>query len=115
MKMEERQFNWFITTVVILGLFLVFTPVLFAPWFIRMNLMMMLWAPFNPLRITVFVLIIAIIAILMIGISKTTGKESKYNYDPGHAYSLEILKERYAKGEITREKYLKVKEDIERT
>jgi uncharacterized membrane protein len=39
---------------------------------------------------------------------------SKTQIERGKAKAIEILNERYAKGEITREDYIRMKEDLQR-
>ncbi|UCD97269.1 MAG: SHOCT domain-containing protein [Candidatus Bathyarchaeota archaeon] len=62
-----------------------------------------------------FLIPIVFLALVMVGIyyfvprSPTNGR-TLYNHDQN---ALEILKERYARGEITREQYLRMKGELE--
>jgi putative membrane protein len=67
---------------------------------------------FGPLGMILFwVVIILVIVLLIRGIrtSKGTGQES----GPAPESALEILKKRYARGEINKEEYLERKKDLE--
>jgi len=64
---------------------------------------------FMPLIPIVFLVLIALGAYYLI--TELAGQDRSESRDRGRAF--EILKERYARGEITREQFLKMKEELE--
>lgn len=71
------------------------------------------WMGFGPLSLIFWILIILAVVILFIFIinpkkAKSIFKKGTYEHDP-----YEILKTRYAKGEISKEEYEKIKKDLD--
>jgi putative membrane protein len=110
MSEEKRDMVWLIVVLVVL---IVVLPVLvwgmWGLWCGYMPRMMGFGWGFMFLIPLAFLVIIALGAYYLITEFMKTGRSP-----PGHSErALEMLKERYAKGEITREQYLKMKEDLE--
>jgi putative membrane protein len=59
-----------------------------------------------------FVAIIAAIIILIVKLVKRGGHYRDYYHGENKSGALDILKERYAKGEITKEQYESMKKDL---
>lgn len=64
-----------------------------------------------------FMFLIPVVFLVLVGVGAyylitefTSNDRSEYSHDKS---ALEILKERYAQGEITRKQYLKMKEELE--
>jgi len=56
----------------------------------------------------IFLIVIGVAVYLVVQATKSKGPESPYKETP-----MEILKKRYAKGEITKEEFEKMKKDLE--
>ncbi len=64
--------------------------------------------------IFIWLIIIAVIAAIIILVVNSTkqNKSSSRGIDSGHSAAVEKVKERYAKGEIDREEYKQMMEDL---
>ena len=63
----------------------------------------------------VFLIILAVMALLIVGIIlavRYLKRPGNAAFPPQHGRSLDILNERYAKGEITEEEYKKIKDNL---
>jgi putative membrane protein len=110
--MSEKKRD-LILLLVVLGVLIVILPVLMwgigGGYMLGMMGMMGYGWWFMPLILIVFLVLIVLGAYYLITeLAGQGGSESK-----GEGRALEILKERYARGEITREQYLKMKEELE--
>lgn len=107
---------WFWFALVVALVILVPLFLMWGPWGDYMSRMMGtgnygwgFWSPFTMLVVIAFLALIALgIYYLVTGVS--TGRESG---DGGTQRSLDILKERYAKGEITKEQFEEMKKAME--
>jgi uncharacterized membrane protein len=109
--MPEKKRNW-VWLIIVLVVLIVFLPVL----------MWMLWGGYMPGTMgmmgyasgLMFLIPIAFLVLIALGayylITESRTIESVPSRGEG---ALEILKERYAKGEITRKQFLKMKEALE--
>jgi putative membrane protein len=108
---KENNLIWLFVLVVVL---LVVLPVLMwglwgGGYMHGMTGMMGYGGWFTPLLLLAFLVLLALGAYYLI---KEFARPDRSV--PGHGErALEILKERYARGEITREEYLKMKEELE--
>jgi len=111
MPERKRDLIWLLgILVVLIGLVSVLPMLMWWPWGGYMQGMMGMmgygWGFMFLIPILFLVLIVLGAYYLFTEVSGQSRSESK-----GRA--LEILKERYANGDITREQYLKMKEDLE--
>jgi len=107
--------DWIWILVIAVTIVLVIPFFMWVAWGGMMRMMMPAWnigwfIPLIYLVLTVTTLIIAIFGVyyLVKRLSETTSTKVQ-RIDK----SLEILRERYARGEITREEYFKMKRDLE--
>lgn len=97
---------WILVAVV--ALIVILQALTMSPWMSGMMGMMGLgWIFMFIIPLAFLALIIQGVYFLVVG-----SKEARVQVSPTEK-ALEILKERYAKGEITREEYLKMKKDLE--
>ena len=68
-----------------------------------------IWWVWTMLFVTIVLALIAYAIYYLVTISSRTGRSSRYR----SRHALEILNERYARGEITREQFLKMREELE--
>lgn len=110
-----------IAILVIGGILMIFLPMLaWGVWSLRTRGMMGGWGmmgrggmmvygggPMILLSVVFIILLVAGVYLVLPGLGKPGAQVPRSENRP-----LEILKERYAKGEITREEYLRMKEEI---
>jgi putative membrane protein len=68
---------------------------------------------YGPAHIIIWLIIpIAIVAVVVWLVRSLTGPWPHHHLPPRHSAGLEVLEERYARGEINRDEYLQKKKDI---
>lgn len=114
---DSEDWVWILVVAIVLVIIIPFTIVPFTMWMGWGGMMRMMntsgagWV--IPLIYTVLTVVVVAVVVfgiyyLVKGLSEKTVSKSK-----GIDKSLEILKERYARGEITREEYLRMRRDLE--
>jgi putative membrane protein len=68
------------------------------------------WMPF--MGIIFWLLILVLIGAAVVAVVRTGSAQSRPENAPQRSTGLEILEERYARGEINRDEYLQKKQDI---
>ncbi len=114
---SSEDWVWILVVAIVLVIIVSFIIVPFTMWmgWGGMMRMMSTWGAgwVIPLIYTFFIVVVVAVAAfgiyyLVKGLSEKTVTESR-SLDK----SLEILRERYARGEITREEYLRMRKDLE--
>lgn len=111
--MSERK-RGLIWLIIVLGMVLIATLPIFMwmPWgWYMLGMMGMMGFSWSFMFLIPIVFLVLIVLGAYYIITELTGQGRSESGERGKA--LETLKERYAKGEITREQYLKMKEDLE--
>lgn len=71
------------------------------------------WTPWNGvLSLLLLILLILLVGAAILLFRAAVRSKSHPSADPGRATPLEVLQERYARGEIDREEYLQKKSDV---
>jgi putative membrane protein len=108
MKMTKDNY-WLIITIVIVGLAILLIGSVWNPLMLGMGMGMMGfgWG-------FMFIIPLVFLVFVILGVYLLIPELSRKNRAviTQHERPLDILKERYAKGEITREQYLKMKEEL---
>ncbi len=115
MSRKKRDMPWLVVALVVsIAILPVLVWGMWGPWYGYMPGMMGMmgsgwrWGFMSLIPLAFLVLIALGAYYLITEFTKTGGSP------PSHSQrALEILKERYAKGDITREQYLKMKEELE--
>ncbi len=114
---DSEDWVWILVVAIVLVIIIPFIVVPFTMWMGWGGMMRMMntWGAgwVIPLIYTILTVVVVAVAAfgiyyLVKGLSEKTAAKSKSIDKP-----LEILRERYARGEITREEYLRMRKDLE--
>jgi putative membrane protein len=110
---DSEDWVWILVTAVILIIAIPFF--MWVAWGGMMRMMMPAWniGWFIPLIYLILTITVIIIAVFGIYYLVKRLPEKTYTKIQKLDKSLEILRERYARGEITREEYFRMKKDLE--
>jgi putative membrane protein len=110
MKMTSKDYYWLIITIVIVGLAISLIGSVWNPLMLGMSMGMMGfgWG-------FMFIIPLVFLVFIILGVYLLIPELSRKNRSviTQREIPLDILKERYAKGEITHEQYLKMKEELQ--
>jgi putative membrane protein len=106
---KKNNYFWLVTAIIVGGIAILLIGPLWNPFMLGMGMGMMGfgWGSMFLVPLAFLVLIALGIYYLVTEFMGTNKLASSQNQRP-----LEILEERYAKGEITREQYLEMKEEL---
>jgi putative membrane protein len=67
---------------------------------------------FGPIHIVVWIVILAAVVALVVWLVRSVASPAVHHLPPRRSSGLDVLEERYARGEINRDEYLQKKKDI---
>ena len=105
--MKKTDNVWLVIAIIVGGIAILPIGSPWNPFMLGMGMMGFGWGPMFLIPLAFLVLIVFGSYYLVTELIRTNRSASSQNRRPS-----EILKERYAKGEITRERYLEMKEEL---